>query len=143
MSYEEIINQIKRELDKTMSFFEGEVGKIRTTRANPSLIEDIEVECFDQKFPLKQLGSISSSDARTLVVQPWDKSYLGPIEKAITNSHLGVNPIADKDVIRISFPQLSEEYRKELLKLLSIKQEEAKRTIRRWREEAFNLNIFN
>lgn len=137
MSYKEIINQIKSELDKTIAFLEREVGNIRTSRASPSLIEDFEVECFDQKFALKQLGAISSVDSRTLTIQPWDKSYLEPIEKAISNSHLGVSPIVDKDLIRISFPQLSEEYRKDLLRLLAMKQEEAKRTIRRWREEAW------
>ena len=138
MTYQEIIDQIKPELEKVVIFLEKEVGKIRTSRANPSLIEDIEVKCFDQKFPLKQLGSISIAGPRQLMIQPWDKSYLEPIEKALSQSSLGAAPIVDKDLIRISFPQLSEEYRKDLMNLLSTKKEEAKRTIRRWREEAWD-----
>lgn len=138
MTYQEIIDQIKPELDKVIIFLEKEVGKIRTSRATPSLIEDIEVECFNQKFPLKQLASISVAGPRQLTIHPWDKSYLEPIEKAISKDSLGVSPIVDKDLIRISFPQLSEEYRKDLLNLLSTKKEEAKKTIRRWREKAWD-----
>lgn len=138
MTYQEIINQIKPELDKVIIFLEREMGKIRTSRATPSLVEDIEVECFNQKFPLKQLASITLAGARQLTIQPWDKSYLEPIEKAISQSNLGVGPIVDKDLIRISFPQLSEEFRKNLLGILSTKKEEVKKTVRRWREEAWN-----
>ncbi len=137
MTYQEIIDQIKPELDKVINFLEREVGKIRTSRANPSLVEDLEVECFGKIFPLKQLASISLAGPRQLQVQPWDKSYLEPIVAALSQSNLGMNPIADKDLIRISLPQLSEEYRKDLLKILSGKMEETKRTIRRWREESW------
>lgn len=138
MTYQEIIDKIKPELDKTISFLDGEVQKIRTSRANPSLVEDLEVECFGKVFPLKQLASISVAGPRQLTIHPWDKSYLESIEKAIFRSGSGINPIVDKDLIRISLPQLSGEYRKDLLKLLSVKQEEAKRTIRKWREGAWN-----
>lgn len=138
MTYQEIIDKIKPELDKVIIFLEREVSKIRTSRANPSLAEDIEIECFGQKFPLKQLASISIAGPRQLTIQPWDKSYLEPIEKALSQASLGAAPIVDKDSIRISFPQLSEEYRKDLLNLLSTKKEESKRTIRRWREEAWH-----
>ena len=137
MSYQEIIDHTKPELDKVILFFEREVQKIRTSRASPSLLEDIEIDCFGQKFPLKQLASISVAGPRQLIILPWDKSYIEPLEKAVSQSHLGVNPIVDKDTIRISFPQLSEEYREDLLRVLSSTQEEAKRTIRRWREEAW------
>ena len=138
MTYQEIIDQIKPELEKVISFLEKELGRIRTSRASPSLVEDIEVECFNQKFPLKQLGSILIAVPRQLTIQPWDKSYLEPIEKAISQTSLGAAPVVDKDLIRISFPQLSEEYRKDLLNLLSTKKEETKRTIRRWREQAWD-----
>lgn len=138
MTYQEIIEQIKPGLDKAINFLEREVQKIRTSRANPSLVEDLEVECFDQKFPLKQLASISVAGPRQLVIQPWDRSYLESIEKAISQSGSGISPVVDKELIRISLPQLSEEYRKDLLMILAAKQEEAKRTIRRWREEAWN-----
>lgn len=138
MTYQEIINQIKPELDKVINFLEREVAKIRTGRASPALIEDLIVDCFGQKLPLKQLGAISCPNPRQIAIQPWDKSYIEAIEKAMSQSSLGMSPVVDKDVIRLSLPLLSEEHRKNLLKILSEKQEEAKKTIRRWREEAWD-----
>ena len=138
MTYQEIIDQIKPELEKVINFLEREVAKIRTGRASPSLIEDILVDCFGQKLPLKQLGAISCPNPRQIIIQPWDKSYIEAIEKAVSRSSLGMSPVVDKDVIRLSLPLLSEEHRKNLLKILSEKQEEAKKTIRRWREEAWD-----
>jgi len=136
--YQEIIDKIKPELDKAVSFLEKEMTKIRTGRASPSLVEDIVVDCFDQKFPLKQLAAISSPDFKTVVIQPWDKSYIEGIQKALSESTLGVSPIVDKDLIRISLPSLSEDYRKELIRILSEKQEDVRQTIRHWREKAWN-----
>jgi len=136
--YKEIIQKIKPELEKVVSFLEKELAKIRTGRASPSLVEDIIVDCFGKKFPLKQLAAVSSPEPRQLVIQPWDKSYIESIEKALSDSTLGTAPIVDKDLIRISLPPLTEEYRKSLSRLLSEKQEEARKTIRRWREEAWH-----
>ena len=138
MTYQEIIDQIRPELDKVINFLEREVAKIRTGRASISLVEDINVDCFGQFFPLKQLAAISLSGPRQITIQPWDKSYIEPIEKAISKSSLGSAPIVDKDLIRVSLPQLNEEYRKDLLRILSLRQEEAKITVRRWREEAWD-----
>jgi len=135
--YKEIIEKTKPEMEKVISFLERELAKIRTGRASVSLIEDIVVECFNQKFPLKQLAAISSPSPKQIVIQPWDKSYIEPIEKAISQSSLGAGPIVDKDLIRISLPPLSEEYRSNLLRVLSEKQEEARKTIRHWRGEAW------
>ena len=137
MNHKEIIQKIKPELDKVISFLEKEVAKIRTGRANPSLVEDIVVDCFGQKFPLKQLAAISSPEPRTIVIQPWDRSYIESIEKAISGSVMAFSPVVDKEVIRISIPPLSEEYRKSFSRLLSERQEEARKTIRHWREEAW------
>ena len=136
--YQEIINKIKPELDKALNFFERELAKIRTSRASPALIEDISVECFGQKFPLKQLGTISLPEPRQILIQPWDNSYLEPIMNAISKSGLGISPVVDKNFIRISLPPLSQEYRKDLLALLSQKIEETKRTIRHWRQIAWD-----
>jgi len=136
--YKEIIKKIKPEIEKVVNFLEKEVAGIRTSRANPSLVENIVVECFGRKFPLKQLAVISCPGPKEIVIQPWDKSYIEPIEKAISQSTLGASPIIDKNIIRIALPSLNEEYRKELLRLLSERQEEARRTIRRWREKAWN-----
>ncbi|MBI5221296.1 MAG: ribosome recycling factor [Candidatus Magasanikbacteria bacterium] len=138
INYKEIIQKIKPELEKTISFLEKELTKIRTGRASPSLVEDVVVDCFGEKFPLKQLAAISSPEPKQIVIQPWDKSYIESIEKALSYSSLGVAPIVDKDLIRISLPPLSEEYRKNLLRILSEKQEETRRTIRRWREEVWD-----
>ncbi len=135
MDYKEIIKKIRPEFDKVMSFLERELAKIRTGRVSPSLVEDIVVECFGQKFPLKQLAAISSPEPRQVVIQPWDKSYIESIERALSQSSLGTSPVVDKDLIRLSLPLLSEEYRKNLLRILSEKQEEAKKTIRHWREK--------
>ena len=138
VNYKEIINKIKPELDKVISFLEREMAKIRTGRASPSLVEDIIVECFGQKFPLKQLAAISIPEPRQILIQPWDKSYLAGIVSALEKTGIVANPIVDKDVIRINLPPLSEEYRKDLLRLLSEKMEGTRKTIRRWREEVWD-----
>ena len=135
--YKEIIKNIKPELDKVMAFLEKELGKIRTGRASASLVEDITVDCFGQKMPLKQLAAISSPEPKQIVIQPWDKSYVESIEKAISASSLGTNPVVDQDIIRISLPPVTEDYRKTLLRIISEKQEEARKTIRHWRGEAW------
>lgn len=137
MSYKEIINKIKPEMDKAVAFLERELAKIRTGRASVFLVEDLTVECFGQKFPLKQLATISSSEPKQIVIQPWDKSYVESIEKAISNSNLGASAVVDKDIIRVNLPPLSDEYRKTLSRVLSEKQEDARKTIRRWRGEAW------
>lgn len=138
MEYKEIINKIKPELDKVVAFFEGEMAKIRTGRATPSLIENVVVDIFGQKMPLKQLAAISSPEPRQLVVQPWDKSYVEPIEKALSQANIGSSPVVDRDTIRVNLPSITEEYRKNLVKILSEKEEEGRRTIRKWREEAWS-----
>jgi ribosome recycling factor len=137
--YQKIINKVKPEMDKTIGFFDRELMKIRTSRANPSLIEDVIVDCFGQRFSLKQLATISISGPREISIQPWDNSYIEGIISALRNSRgvIGASPIVDKDIIRITLPSLSEEYRKNLLRVISDKQEEAKITIRRWREQVW------
>ena len=136
--YQDIINKIKPELDKTIEFLEKEMAKIRTRGASVSLVEDIEVDCFDQTFNLKQLAAISVTKPREIVIQPWDKSYLESIEKALSRSSLGANPIVDSEVIRLVLPPLSAEYREDLLKVIGQKKEEARQTIRKWRGEAWD-----
>jgi len=137
MQYKEIIDKIRPECDKVVAFFEGELAKIRTGRASPSLVEDVVCNCFGQKFPLKQLAAISAPEPKQILIQPWDKSYIEGIVSALEKTGTGANPIVDKDAIRINLPSLTEEYRKDLLKLLSEKQEQARQTVRRWREEAW------
>jgi ribosome recycling factor len=135
--YKEIIKSIKPELDKVVAFLEKELAKIRTSQASPSLVEELMVDCFGKKLPLKQISAIFCPKPRQITIQPWDKSYLELIEKAIFQSNLGISPVVEKDLIRINLPALNEEFRKNLLKLLSERQEEARRTVRRWRENAW------
>lgn len=138
MEYKEIINKIKPELDKTIGFLDKELSKVRTGRATPALVEDVVVECFDQKFPLKQLAAISVPETKLILIQPWDKSYTEPIVRALESTGVGANPVVDKDSIRINLPPLSEEYRKELIHLIAEKQEQARKTMRHWREQAWS-----
>jgi len=136
-SYKIIVQKIRPELDKVISFLEKELNKVRTSRATPSLVEDVVVECFGQKFPLKQLAAISTPELKQILIQPWDKSYLEGIVHALEKTGIGANPIVDKDVIRINLPPLTEEYRKGLIRMISEKEEQARQTVRKWREEAW------
>ncbi len=136
--HKEILNRIKPEMDKVVNFLDRELAKFRTGRASPSLVEDVVVECFGQKFPLKQLSAISIPETRQILIQPWDKSYIEGIVKALSETGIGANPVVDKEAVRINLPPLSEDYRKSLLHLVSEKQEEARRTVRKWREEAWD-----
>ena len=113
----------------------AELSKIRSNRATPALVEDILVDYFNNKTPIKGLASISSLDARTLVIEPWDKNALDLIAKAIGNASIGAQPIVDSKSVRISLPQLTQERRQELTKLVSQKMEEAKIRARRLRDE--------
>ena len=136
--YQEIIEKIKPELDKTLVYIAGEFSKIRTGQATPALISDVIVDVFGEKMLLKQLAAITIPEPRQLLVDPWDKSYLEAIEKALHASSLGTSPIVDKDVIRITLPEMTQEYRTQLMRIVSEKAEDGKKTLRRWREEAWN-----
>ncbi len=138
MTYKEFIDKIKPEFEKAFKFFDGEIAKIRTSRASPALVEDIEVNAFGQKFPLKQLGAISVPQPNQIVIQPWDASYIEPLEKAISASGLGMSMAVDKNLIRLSLPLLTEEYRHSLTKTLNEKAEQTRQTIRRSREDCWN-----
>jgi ribosome recycling factor len=138
MDYKDIIKRFQPEFDKAMTYLDREFAKIHTGRASASIIEDLVVDCFDQKFPLKQLAMISVPEPRQIVVQPWDKSYFEPIQKAIAASQLGLSPAAEGAVIRITMPDLTSEYRQTLVKVISKTQEEARQTIRRLRDDAWS-----
>lgn len=137
-TYKEFISRAKPEFEKTFKFLEGELAKIRTSRASPALVEDIEVSAFGSKFPLKQLGAISTPQTNQIVIQPWDISYIEPIEKAISQSGLGMSAVVDKNIIRLNLPMLTEEYRLALGKTLNEKAEQARQVIRRQREDVWN-----
>jgi ribosome recycling factor len=138
MNYKEFIDKVKPEFEKSFKFLEGEMAKIRTSRASPALVEDIEVNAFGSKFSLKQLGAISTPQTNQIVIQPWDVSYIEPIEKAIAQSGLGMSTAVDKNIIRLNLPMLTEEYRLSLGKVLNEKAEQAKQVMRRQREDVWN-----
>ena len=135
--YQEIINKIKPEMEKVINFLEKELANIRANRATPSLVEEIIVDCFGQKFPLKQLAAISVPEPKQILIQPWDKSYLEGIAQALQKRGSGFSSIIDKESIRINLPPLNEEYRKDLIRLVSEKEEQARKTLRKWREQAW------
>lgn len=134
----EEIQGIKKDLGETIDFYQEELRNIRTGRVNPAMVEEIEIDYYGTKSALKQVASISSQDAKTLIISPWSKDSLVSIEKAVNQSDLGVNPVNDGNVIRLSFPSLTEERRTELAKVVGKKTEEARIKIRKKREEEWD-----
>ena len=112
----EILAELEDKLDKSISALKKDLSKLRTGVASISLLEDIRVNYYDQPTPLNQVASLSAPDSRTITVQPWDATALSEIEKAIQKSDLGVNPMSDGKMIRLVFPKLTEERRRELTK---------------------------
>ncbi len=137
MPVQEIIKTAEADLAHVIEWFRGEVASLRTGRATPALVEDLEVEHYGVKQPLKHLASISTPDPKSIVIQPWDKAVLESIGKAIENSSLHLAPIAGTDSIRLALPQLTEERRKDLLKILNAKAEEARMRSRKRRDDAW------
>src|SRR3989344_8893245 len=133
------MGSLKEKLNKVIEYFKGEIVVLRTGRATPALVEDLQVDYYGTKTPLKALASISTPDPRQILIQPWDKGALQPIEKAIQSSQLGLNPVVDGVYIRLNLPQLTEERRKDLIKILGQKAEETKISVRKAREEVLRV----
>lgn len=133
--YKELIENRKADLNKAIEFFKEEIGKIRTGRANPAIVEHLMVDYYGTKSPLKQVASINVPEPRLITIQPWDKDSLVSIEAAIRESDLGLNPANDGQVIRLNIPPLTEERRGELVKVLNQRTEDAKIAVRNIREE--------
>ena len=130
-----LLGELEEKLKKSMNALKKDLSRLRTGVASPSLLEDIRVTYYDQPTPLNQVASISSPDNRTIAIQPWDTTVIGEIEKAIQKSDLGVNPLNDGKIIRLVFPKLTEERRKELVKVGSKMVEGTKVSIRNIRRE--------
>lgn len=128
--------ELESKMKKTIKVFDDELGSIRAGRANPSLLDRITVDYYGAQTPLKQIANISTPEPRLLVIQPWDANSIGDIERAILKSDLGVNPSNDGKIIRIAIPQLTEERRKELTKVLKKVTENAKVALRNERRHA-------
>ena len=122
-------------MDTSVNFFEKEISSIRTSRANPSILDNILVESYGNKTPINQLGSISAPDANLITIQVWDTSLTNLIEKAISESNIGINPQTEGQLIRLPIPKLSEERRQELAKLVSQYAEQSKIAIRNNRRD--------
>jgi len=123
-------------MKKAIGHLEAELVKIRAGKANPQMLEGIMVDYYGSPMPLNQVGNISVLDARTLTVQPWEKGMLQPIERAIINSNIGINPQNDGNIIRMFLPPLTEERRKELVKRCQAEGEQGKISIRNMRRDA-------
>lgn len=133
--FNEIINKRKDDLEKSIEHLKLEMGKIRTGRANPSMVEDLLVDYYGIKTPMKQVASINTPEPRLIVIQPWDRGALAGIESAIRESDLNLNPNNDGILIRVNIPMLTEERRKEMVKILNQKAEEGRIAVRSIREE--------
>ena len=135
---DQVFENTKNRMEKTLDALDREYSSIRAGRANPKVLDNILVDYYGTPTRIDQMAAVSSPEARLLVIQPWDTSMLREIEKAINTSELGINPQNDGKVIRLTFPQLTEEHRKQLVKDVSRKAEEAKVAIRNIRRDAMD-----
>ena len=127
---------IENKMHQAVNHYEKELNTLRTSRANPSMLDSIFVDAYGAKTPLNQLGNISIQDASTITIQIWDVSLIKSIENAITESNLGINPQVDGQIIRLPIPNLSEERRNEMKKMIKSMGEKSKISIRNIRREA-------
>ena len=135
---DEIIADARNRMHKSVEAFKAELSKIRTGRAHPSLLDHIKVDYYGSEVPLTQAANVAVEDSRTLTVAPWDKSMVGAIEKAIMTSDLGLNPNTAGTVIRIPMPALTEERRRDLVRVVRAEAEGARVAIRNIRRDANN-----
>ena len=132
----DVIRQAEERMQKSIDSFRHEMSRLRTGRAHPSLLEQIRVEYYGNETPLSQVANITVADARTLVISPWEKKMIPLIEKAIMTSDLGLNPVTSGQLIRVPLPPLTEERRKELVKVLRAESESARVGVRNARRDA-------
>ncbi len=131
---------LENKMSSAVSHYEKELNSLRTSRANPSMLDNIYVDAYGTKTPLNQLGNISVQDASTITIQVWDVSLTKTIENAITESSLGINPQTDGQLIRLPIPKLSEERRIEIIKVASEFAENSKITIRNIRRDFIEIS---
>jgi ribosome recycling factor len=129
------LNNFKSDFDKVIEFLKTDIAGLRTGRANTALVENVFVEAYGIKQQLKAVASISVADSKTLNIEPWDKGLLAAVEKGIRDSGMGINPVNDGRLIRVSLPELTVERRAELVKVLHQKLENARISVRKIREE--------
>lgn len=125
----------KPEFDKPIQHLQQELSAIRTGRANAAILDGVQIEAYGSMMDLKGVASVSVPDAKTITIEPWDKTNLHAIEVAIQKSDIGINPVNDGKLIRLSMPQMTEESRKQLVKVMKEKLEEARVAVRQVREK--------
>jgi ribosome recycling factor len=130
------INEMRGHMDAAVEAMRREFASLRSGKASPALLDTVRVDAYGAKTPLNQVASVNTPEPRLIVVQPWDKSLIGPIEKAILSGGLGLNPSNDGNVIRVPIPPLSEERRKDMVRLLHKLAEEGRISVRHARQEA-------
>ena len=133
-------NELDQKMNKTISSFKKDLGTLRTGRANPAMLDLIRIDVYGQKMPINQLATVTVPEPRTITIQVWDKNNIKLVDAEIKKSNLGVNPQVDGQIIRIRIPQLTEERRKELTKILKNLGEKGKVSVRNIRRES-NDNI--
>jgi len=136
---DEILGDLKDAIGKSQEAFKRDLGKLRTGRAHAGMLDSIRVDYYGTPTPLNQLATINVPEARLLTVRPWDKGAVKLVDKALRESDLGINPLVDADVIRIPIPQLTEERRKDLVKLVKRMAEDCKVAVRKHRHDAIDM----
>lgn len=136
MEIQELLTREEGRMDKTIEALKHEFASIRTGRASTALLDKVMVDYYGTPSPINQVANVTAPEPRLILVKPWEKSMIGPIEKAVLQSDLGLNPSNDGDTIRLAIPQLTEERRKELVKVVSKKAEDAKVAVRNIRRDA-------
>ncbi len=136
MTLEEIFKDAEDRMKKSVHHVQHELARVRTGRATPALLEAVKVDYYGSKVPLNQVGTITAPEPRLLVVQPWEKRMIAEVEKAILQAELGLNPSNDGNVVRVPIPELSEERRQDLLKLVKKYCEDGRVAIRNVRRDA-------
>lgn len=129
------IQDYKSEFNGVIEFLKNDISQLRTGRASTAMVDSITVEAYGSRQPLKAVGTIMVADPKTITVEPWDKGLLSAVEKGIRDSSLGINPVNDGKLIRLSLPELTSERRQELIKILNQKLEAARISIRKIRED--------
>jgi len=131
-----LLTEFQSQAQEVKQLADQDLKSVKTGRAKPSLVEDVEVLAYNSKMTLKELASITAPDPQQIIISPWDKSVLEDIEKSLASSSLHLNPVVDGDIVRIKIPPLTQETREELVKLVTQKLESAKAMLRQARSEA-------
>ena len=136
MSIADIKQTTEQKMNKTVETLKNDLGKVRTGRAHPGIVDHVMVDYYGTMMPINQVANVTLADGRTISIQPWEKKMVGPVEKAIRDSDLGVNPATHGDVIRIPMPPLTEERRRDLTKIVRHEAEAARVATRNVRRDA-------